>query len=65
MTPLTDPELAAGSELGRRLVAAFRAARVQAPYEAEFTDRIRIRIPAVAQEVGGLEILDDRDEYTV
>jgi hypothetical protein len=65
MQRLSDEELASGSSLGRRLIKAVRAGRVPAAHTEAFTDRIAVKIPAVASEVGDLEIMDDGDEYTV
>jgi hypothetical protein len=65
MQRLSDEQLGAGSSLGRRLVQALRAGRLPATHNETFTDSISVRIPAAAPEVGDLEIVDERDEYTV
>jgi hypothetical protein len=62
---LSDVELAAGTSLGRRLIQSLRAGRVPASHSESFSDRIEVRIPAVAATVGDLEVRDDGDEYTV
>jgi hypothetical protein len=65
MQRLSDEQLAKGSSLGQRLIQALRAGRVPAPHNESFSDRIVVRIPATAPEVGDLEVVDDGDEYTM
>jgi len=65
MQRLSEEQLAAASSLGRRLIQALRAGRVPAPHSELFSDRVAVQIPAVAGDVGDLEVLDDGDEYTV